>query len=73
MNAAKRAASPPNPWESLGPHQRQALSAIACKTLHLQTMETRNSDRLDFPEVAVWKVREAMALAFLEGRQRRKR
>jgi hypothetical protein len=70
MNKTDRIAQTQNPWERLGVRQRQALSAIACTTMQLETVETRNSDRLDFHDVAVWEVRRALALAFLEGRRR---
>lgn len=43
------------------------LLAIA-KKMGFETMETRNSDRLDFREVAVWQVRAALEAAFAAGR-----
>ena len=46
-----------------------ALLAIARKHLGLETLETRNSDGLDFHDVAVWSVREALIEAFELGRK----
>lgn len=61
------------PWERLTAEQQQAMAAIALEAMHVQTLETRNSDRLDFPEVAVWNIRDALARAFLAGRRRPRR
>ena len=36
---------------------------IAQRRLFLETLETRNSDRLDFHDVAVWAIRDALAEA----------
>ena len=42
---------------------------IARDVLDIETLETRKSDRLDFHEVAVWELREALIEAYLEGRR----
>ena len=34
---------------------------------NVETLETRNSDSLDFPDVAVWEIKEALKLAFFAG------
>ncbi len=47
--------------------ENQLLAAIAKKTLYMDTLETRNSDSLDFSEVSVWGVREALELAYQAG------
>jgi len=52
------------------PADRPALLAIA-KTLGFDTLESQKSDRLDFKEVSVWGVREALEAAFLAGRASR--
>lgn len=39
------------------------------KLLHLETLETRNTDSLDFHEVAVWNVKKAIDMAFEAGRK----
>ena len=38
----------------------ELLSAIAQETLHIDTLETRKSDSLDFHDVAVWSVKAAL-------------
>ena len=43
------------------------FALIAKKHLHIETLETRHSDRLDFHDVAVWSVRDALAAAFKAG------
>lgn len=48
--------------------QREALLAqIAAKHLDMETLETRNSDSLDFHELAVWNIKEALEAAFKAG------
>lgn len=43
------------------------LLAIARDKLRIETLETRRSDRLDFHEVAVWCIKDALAAAFRAG------
>lgn len=45
----------------------QTVAEIARRILHLDTIETRNSDALDFHELAVWQIKEALAAAFAAG------
>lgn len=45
----------------------ELLAAIAKKHLAVDTLETRNSDRLDFHDVAVWSVRAALLSAYQAG------
>jgi hypothetical protein len=46
------------------------LLEIAAKHFHsIETLETRNSDRLDFHDVAVWAIRAALEEAFEAGRR----
>jgi hypothetical protein len=41
------------------------LLEIATKHFHsIETLETRNSDRLDFHDVAVWAIRSALEAAY---------
>ncbi|GAA0306376.1 DUF6900 domain-containing protein [Rhodovulum strictum] len=48
--------------------QRDAqLLEIAQRQFHLETLETRNWDRLDFHDVAVWAIRAALEEAFEAG------
>mgnify|MGYP006901761261 CR=1 FL=1 len=57
---AKTAAPAKAPSEAL-------LLEIAAKHFHIETLETRNSDRLDFHDVAVWSIRAALEAAFTAG------
>lgn len=43
------------------------LLAIAKATLHIDTLETRKSDSLDFHDVAVWSVKAALEAAYRAG------
>ena len=54
-------------WQALSPAQRLSLEGIAQQTLRMETLELRNSDRLDFSEVSVQGVREALAQAWFAG------
>jgi RNase adaptor protein for sRNA GlmZ degradation len=47
----------------------QLLNQIAAEHLHIDTLATRNSDRLDFHEVSVWGLKEALQAAFTAGQQ----
>jgi len=43
------------------------LLEIAERHLFVETLETRNSDRLDFHEHAVWAIRSALEAAYEAG------
>lgn len=45
------------------------IAAIAREALFIETLETRKSDRLDFHDVAVWSVREALEKAYAAGHE----
>jgi hypothetical protein len=45
----------------------QIFALIAQKHLFIETLETRNSDSLDFHDVSVWGVRSALEAAFKAG------
>ena len=45
------------------------LNQIAAEHLHIDTLATRNSDRLDFHEVSVWGLKEALQAAFTAGQK----
>jgi hypothetical protein len=50
--------------------QRDAqLLEIAQRQFRIETLETRNWDRLDFHDVAVWAIRAALEDAFEAGRR----
>jgi len=44
------------------------ILGIAQRRFRLETLETRNRDRLDFHDVAVWALRAALEDAFDAGR-----
>jgi hypothetical protein len=48
--------------------KENAIREIAAKHLHIETLETRKSDSLDFHEVAVWSIKSALEAAFEAGR-----
>ena len=54
-------------------HLEQLLTQIAREHLHLATLETRRSDRLDFHDVAVWCLKDALAAAYQAGIDRGRR
>lgn len=45
----------------------QTIARIARDVLRIETLETRKSDSLDFHEVAVWSVKEALEAAYRAG------
>jgi hypothetical protein len=47
--------------------QRQ-LAKIAQECLFIETLDTQNSDSLDFHDVAVWSVQQALYAAYLAGK-----
>ncbi len=48
-------------------HLDQILTEIAQQHLGLDTLETRRADHLDFHEVAVWALRNALLAAYAAG------
>lgn len=57
----------PDPWQLLSDEEREALALLAKQRLGFATLEERGGDRLDFKEVAVWTVRDALARAYIAG------
>lgn len=47
----------------------ELLAEIAKKYMSLETLETRNSDSLDFHDVAVWSLKDALQEAYEAGHQ----
>ena len=45
------------------------LTQIAQQHLKVETLETPHSDSLDFHDVAIWQIQEALEAAFEAGRQ----
>ncbi len=59
-----------NPRKTKAEQKLEAeLLAIAKQHFHIETLETRNMDRLDFHEVAVWGIRDALMAAYKLGQQ----
>ncbi|MBK8285763.1 MAG: hypothetical protein IPK97_13350 [Ahniella sp.] len=44
-----------------------AVAEAARRFLHIESLASRNADALDFHELAVWSIREALAAAFEAG------
>lgn len=49
--------------------KNEILEGIAKNILRIETLETRNDDKLDFHEVSVWSLKEALELAYETGRK----
>lgn len=47
----------------------QTLQQIAKAALGIDTLETQRSDRLDFHDVAVWRLKAALEAAYQAGQQ----
>ena len=45
------------------------IASIAREILHIETLETRRSDSLDFHDVAVWQVKAALEAAYTAGQR----
>lgn len=43
------------------------IEQIAKKNMNVETLKTRNSDSLDFHNVAVWSIKKALEEAFIAG------
>jgi len=43
------------------------LEKIAQKILNVKTLKTQNSDELDFYDISVWKLKEALEEAYRAG------
>ena len=48
-------------------NQAEAVAKIAKELLGLDTIETRNSDEIDFSEQSVWQLRAALEAAYNAG------
>lgn len=47
--------------------ENQTIARIARECFNCKTLETQNSDRLDFSNVAVWQIKEALHAAYAAG------
>lgn len=45
----------------------RTIEDIAHRVLAIESLETRHSDALDFHDIAVWKLREALEAAYEAG------
>lgn len=49
----------------------ESLEQIAARDLHIERLDTQNSDALDFHECAVWALKQALEAAYAAGRASR--
>lgn len=49
-------------------HKEQAVTRIAREVLDLETLDERRMDDLDFHELSVWQIRQALEQAYEAGR-----
>jgi PIN domain nuclease of toxin-antitoxin system len=49
----------------------EIINKIAAESMGIDTLETRKADSLDFHEIAVWNIREALEAAFEAGAKSR--
>lgn len=54
-------------WKTPSEKREEVVEKIAWEYLGI-TLKTQNSDGLDFHDVAVWAIRQAMELAYEAGR-----
>jgi hypothetical protein len=54
--------------ETMDTSKQRTMQRIAREVLSLETLQTRNSDRLDFREQAVWQIAKALSEAYEAGR-----
>jgi len=48
----------------------EALEKIAKENLYVETLNTRNSDSLDFYDVSVWGIKKSLELAYELGKNK---
>jgi len=49
----------------------RALTEIAQRHFQIETLETRKSDSLDFHDVSVWSIKDALTEAYELGKKQR--
>jgi len=49
--------------------KEQIMKEIVENAMELPTIETRGSDELDFHDVAIWRIKEALHLAYEAGKE----
>ena len=58
---------PVSPWQLLSEEERAAFALLARQRLGFATLDERGRDSLDFREVSVLQLRDALARAYLAG------
>lgn len=59
------------PTTNTRPAPEALLAELALRHFGVETLATRNSDSLDFHEVAVWAIHDALEAAWQAGRNAR--
>lgn len=49
---------------------KEKIEEIAENILDIETLETRNRDHLDFYELSVWQIKEALEKAYRAGEEK---
>lgn len=57
----------PYAWDMLTAKEQAELTTLAVKELRVETLEIRFSDRLDFYDIGVACLRDALAQAYIKG------
>ena len=57
----------PSSMSTLSQDFDRLIEQIAKKNMNVETLKTRNSDSLDFYDVAVWSMKKALEEAFIAG------
>ena len=52
--------------------KQQTIKQIAKDKLFIETLDTQNSDSLDFHDCSVWCIKEALEAAYEAGKQSKK-
>jgi len=53
--------------QAITPEEMRTIAEAIAKTINVPTLEVRNSDSLDFYDVAVWNLEKIINIAFLMG------
>lgn len=54
-------------------NEKKILEQIARETTRVETLETRQSDSLDFHDIAVWSLKAALEKAYKAGQESMKK
>lgn len=65
---AQRAAAAKAKREADAIEQRDAAVAKIAEEMGIETLETRNSDSLDFKDIPVWRLKAALEAAYRAGK-----